>query len=199
MLRIANDIAYRTDGIFDVVAAGTGGAAEWTDLDLSLPGAIRMRKKLRLSLGGLARGFAVDLAVQALKEMGAGAGLVDIGGCIRAFGQRAWRVDYGTTYDLATASTSPGIPVVVHDSAIAGIGSMFDRVTLVDPHRKQVSSTQGWVDHNLLVRAKSCAVADALTKVSALNMEESTQLLMPFGADAITLSRTGAEPLKQMH
>lgn len=189
ILQIANDIAYRTDGVFDIVAAGADGTAEWTDLDLSVRGAIRLRRQLRLSLGGLQRGFAADLAVKALKEMGVGAGLVDIGGCIRAFGPRAWRVEYGASYDLASASSTPGVPVILQDSAMAGIGSMFAYRTLIDPHEKQVTSTQQWLDTTLLVRAKTCAVADALTTVAVLRMNEREQLLEQFGAHTIVWSK----------
>ena len=198
-LCIANDVAYRTDGLFDVVAAGTGGAAEWTDLDLSVKGAVRLRKKLRFSLGGLVRGFAADLAVKALKEMNVGAGLVDIGGCIRAFGPRAWRIEYGASYDLAGAETKPGVPIVLQDGSMAGVGSMFAHVSLLDPHEKQVSSTQEWQDTTLLVRAKACVVADALTTVAALRMAERERLLEQFGARTIVISAHDKGGLQGAH
>lgn len=195
LLRIANDIAYRTDGLFDVVAAGTDGTAEWTDLDLSVRGAIRLRKKLRFSLGGLVRGFAVDLAVKALKEMNVGAGLVDIGGCIRAFGPRAWRIEYGASYDLAKAMATQGVPILLQDGSIAGIGSMFANVMLLDTEEKQIRSTHEWRDTTLLVRAKACVIADALTTVGALRMDQRERILEQFGAQTIVLSSQQNEPL----
>lgn len=42
---------------------------------------------LRIDLGGIAKGYAIDQAVQAMIELGAIGGLVDIGGDLRVFGK----------------------------------------------------------------------------------------------------------------
>jgi thiamine biosynthesis lipoprotein len=42
---------------------------------------------MRLDFGGIAKGYAVDLAVEAMKSSGATSGMVDIGGNIRCFGR----------------------------------------------------------------------------------------------------------------
>lgn len=42
---------------------------------------------MRLDLGGIAKGYAVDLAVEAIRQNGALGGMADIGGNIRCFGQ----------------------------------------------------------------------------------------------------------------
>lgn len=47
---------------------------------------------VRIDLGGIAVGFAVDRAVAILKSDGVKEGLVDAGGDIRVFGDRVWRV-----------------------------------------------------------------------------------------------------------
>lgn len=41
---------------------------------------------MEVDLGGIAKGYAIDLAVRALQATGAGAGIVDIGGDLRLFG-----------------------------------------------------------------------------------------------------------------
>jgi thiamine biosynthesis lipoprotein len=49
---------------------------------------VRFEKEgMRLDLGGIAKGYAVDLAVEAIRQNGALGGMVDIGGNIRCFGQ----------------------------------------------------------------------------------------------------------------
>jgi thiamine biosynthesis lipoprotein len=49
---------------------------------------VRLEKEgMRLDLGGIAKGYAVDLAVEAIKQNGALGGMADIGGNIRCFGQ----------------------------------------------------------------------------------------------------------------
>lgn len=42
---------------------------------------------MRLDFGGIAKGYAVDLAAEAMKSSGAKSGMVDIGGNIRCFGK----------------------------------------------------------------------------------------------------------------
>ena len=52
---------------------------------------------MRIDLGGIAKGYAVDKAVEAMQKKGALGGMVDLGGNIRCFGrvprgQQKWRI-----------------------------------------------------------------------------------------------------------
>ncbi len=50
---------------------------------------------MQLDFGGIAKGYAVDLAVARLRELGIGSAIVNAGGDLRAFGRhgdRPWRV-----------------------------------------------------------------------------------------------------------
>jgi len=54
-------------------------------------------KGMRVDLGGIGKGYAVDKAIEAIKELGALGAMVDLGGNIRCFGQpprgqECWRV-----------------------------------------------------------------------------------------------------------
>ena len=54
-------------------------------------------KGMRIDLGGIGKGYAVDKSVEAMKQRGAIGGMVDLGGNIRCFGQpprgqESWRV-----------------------------------------------------------------------------------------------------------
>jgi len=55
------------------------------------------RAGMEADLGGIAKGYAIDLAAEALQAEGAGAGIVDIGGDLRLFGRPAgrqkWRIE----------------------------------------------------------------------------------------------------------
>lgn len=68
---------------FRLVQVGPAGTA------LSAPG-------MRVDLGGSAKGYAVDRAVEALRDAGVGAGLVEAGGDIRYWGEKPdgsdWRL-----------------------------------------------------------------------------------------------------------
>jgi thiamine biosynthesis lipoprotein len=58
------------------------------DIELGT-GWARLRRPVRLTLDGIAKGFAVDLAVHALRLAGAASGWVNAGGDLRVFGDRA--------------------------------------------------------------------------------------------------------------
>ncbi|MHC4462291.1 MAG: FAD:protein FMN transferase [Planctomycetota bacterium] len=48
---------------------------------------------MRIDLGGIAKGYAIDKAIEAMQNCGAAGGMVDIGGDIRCFGVRAGKKD----------------------------------------------------------------------------------------------------------
>lgn len=203
LLQLANDISYRTDGLFDIAAAGTDGIARWTDIDLSQKGAVRLRRKLFLSVGGIVKGFAVDLAVKAMQDMGVGAGLVDIGGCIRSFGPSEWRIEFTppqSRYGRDDKASDTGgdrnvVPVSLQNSSLAGCGSYFGGARLMDIENGITMSAFEWAEMNMLVRAQSCAVADALAKVATIRPQDSHKILAQYGAEATVLTSFGAERL----
>jgi thiamine biosynthesis lipoprotein len=63
---------------------------EGNEVRFSVPG-------MEVDLGGIAKGYAVDLAAQALQQAGAKAGIVDIGHNLNLFGlpagEKSWRVE----------------------------------------------------------------------------------------------------------
>ncbi|MFH1748472.1 MAG: FAD:protein FMN transferase [Planctomycetota bacterium] len=56
----------------------------------------KLARGMQIDLGGIAKGYALDLAAEAMKQAGATGGLVDVGGDIVAFGHRekgqSWRI-----------------------------------------------------------------------------------------------------------
>ena len=50
------------------------------------------RKRMAIDLGGVAKGYAVDQAIEVLKKRGIEAALINAGGDIRVMGKRAWKV-----------------------------------------------------------------------------------------------------------
>ena len=62
--------------------------SRWADIKLSSDGAQKLSDTACVDLGGIAKGYGIDLAVEALKTGGASAGIVDIGGDVRCFGEK---------------------------------------------------------------------------------------------------------------
>ncbi|MCL0070340.1 FAD:protein FMN transferase [Dehalococcoidia bacterium] len=67
---------------------------DWRALELDEDnGRARFLKEgMKITLGGIAKGYAVDRAIAVLKESGVERALVDIGGDIRGFGPKGWRI-----------------------------------------------------------------------------------------------------------
>ena len=50
------------------------------------------KKGMKIDLGGIAKGYAVDCAVEALKRNGIKTGMVNAGGDLRCFGGKTWKI-----------------------------------------------------------------------------------------------------------
>jgi len=57
-----------------------------SDLSLPCPGEVVKHREVRLDVGGVAKGFAVDCAIDALRTAHCSGGLVNAGGDLRVFG-----------------------------------------------------------------------------------------------------------------
>ena len=65
-------------------------------LDAETHAVTLLAENMQVDLGGIAKGYALDLAAEAMRKSGASGGLVDVGGDIVAFGKREdgtpWRI-----------------------------------------------------------------------------------------------------------
>lgn len=199
VLALAAEIACASEGAFDVTVGGATLAhsgmrpheneidprATFRDIELLVPCRVRLRKSLVIDLGGIAKGYAVDAAVDALKDLGIPAGSVNAGGDIRAFGSEPVTVqvrDPGNPalmranvelLDQALA-TSANYP---EDAAFGAAG------TVLDPHHGKAVKA----GRSASVRARTCAVADALAKCVLLLGTDSAQALSRYDAKGFML------------
>lgn len=121
----------------------------------------RLRRPIQLSVDGIAKGFAVDLAVQVLRRAGFGSGWVNAGGDLRAFGNCAVPVQRreadGTLAPLGILSNG-----AIASSAAATVqDSRFPGLIMASDGGRPLPGT--WS-----VYARRAWRADALTKVAAL-------------------------------
>jgi FAD:protein FMN transferase len=132
------------------------------------------RRDVRIDLGGIAKGFAVDRVPR---------GLVNAGGDVAAFGPEPYTVDVHDPRHRGRIL----LRVQILDEAIASSGHAFDRVAgdasmaIVDPGSEQPAAAV----HGASVRAPSCVIADALTKLVVLAGESADALLAKYGASAL--------------
>jgi len=146
---------------------------------------------VRIDLGGIAKGFAVDRAIDILQDLGIPRGLVNAGGDLAAFGTSTHRVHIRDPRDPRAAIGW----VEIGNEALASSGGCFDPFhmsrlegsAIVDPRvRAPTEAISG-----ATVRAPSCVVADALTKVVMIAGEAAVTLLERHGASAIFVTASG--------
>ena len=167
--------ARLSDGAFDA----SGG--DWRAVTLT-GRTLRFSRPLRLDLSGIAKGFAVDRAVVAMRAAGATAGLVNAGGDLRGFGPDAWPIR------IVGADRVPVGQVELTDAALATSAGRPDGSFAHLPGR-DARLTAATVE-------AACAIdADALTKIVLSGSARAATCLAAAGARALTLTAGGAAGL----
>jgi thiamine biosynthesis lipoprotein len=146
---------------------------------------------VRIDLGGIAKGFAVDRALEILRGFSAASGLVNAGGDLAAFGPEPQTIHIRHPRDPRRLICS----VEVADQALASTARRFDPFqsadtvgsAVIDPgSRKPAQAIVG-----ATVRAPCCMIADALTKIVMIAGTDATELLEHYNASALLISTDG--------
>ena len=205
VLEAAQQFARESDGIFDITMARflasrgylprceyrPHNAATWRDILLRKNCRIFFRRPVIVDLGGIAKGFAVDRAIEALKDNGVVAGMVNAGGDLRIFGQASQVIHVRHPAEPTRFAGA----VRLRDRAMATSGIYFER----RKHRRNyvgplLDGRTGRFGRKLIsvsVAAAECIVADALTKIVFSLREKAAGLLVRYHADALLLERDG--------
>lgn len=136
---------------------------------------------MQIDLGGIAKGYALDLAAEAMRVAGATGGLVDVGGDVVAFGPREdgrpWRVGVKHPFQAGLLLT-----LSLRDRAVAtsGVQQRFNTIAgrryshIVDPRTGRPAEQAPAVT----VIAPDGLTADAwATAFSVLSVDEGAALL----------------------
>ncbi|MDR3417819.1 MAG: FAD:protein FMN transferase [Nevskia sp.] len=179
VLAAALDLSRRSGGAFDV-AVGTrlqlwgylpggeeppDGEADWTAIRLLPDCRVRFERPLRIDLGGIAKGYAVDCAVASLLRDGVQSALVNAGGDMRAAGPAPRRI----WLRHPDAPALGAHQLTLCDQALATSATYFSRrlhggrevSPLLDPRSGRPCLDGASVS----MLAPDCLHADALTKV----------------------------------
>jgi thiamine biosynthesis lipoprotein len=150
------------------------------------------RRSLIVDLGGIAKGFAVDRAVDALKENGIECGIVNAGGDLRTFGLASQLIHLRHPTDPTRVAGA----VRLRERAMATSGIYFARRKYrgkyVGPLLDGRTGQSARELISVSVGAAECMVADALTKIVFALREKAAGLLTQYLADALLLERGGA-------
>jgi thiamine biosynthesis lipoprotein len=159
LLQLARRLYDITDGIFDPCLPTRPGRLGDIEIQPNTP-ALICHVPVELDLGGIAKGHAIDRAVEKLQESGCASGLVNAGGDLRVFGDRS------ETIFLRRRVSEPTFnPLSLKNAALA--------VSDLDADNRP-SEHQGYyvrgrnsslaIPHYAAVIASTAATADALTK-----------------------------------
>jgi len=158
---------------------------------------------MQLDLGGIAKGYAVDKAVEVMQTHGAIGGMVDLGGDIRCFGaplkgRKHWVIGLqNPDAGKGLAGREVLLKLKMTNGAIATSGDYQQFVLIEDKryshiiNRKTGTSTEGL--SSVTIIADNAANADALaTAVSVMGAESGIELIEKVsGTEAILIT---AEP-----
>jgi FAD:protein FMN transferase len=154
VLERAEEIRLASGGLFDAQACG-------------------------YTLDGIAKGFAVDRAVEALQAEGIASGVVNAGGDLRVFGEG---------YEDIYVRPSHHANTLVHigrlkDAAVATSGAAL----LIDPRSSRRRARAAGAS----VLAADCATADALTKPCLLEPDQARDIAARLCAHVLRLEIDG--------
>lgn len=187
VLQAALDLAEETNGVFDpaignaLVASGALPApaaapspdpdASWRDVEIGADGRVRFARPLWLDFGGIAKGYAVDIALAAMDLPPDVRVVIDAGGDFRVAGPGPEMIR------LAVPATEAVPLVALEDGALASSTSAPEWGACFSAHVHGRTRRPVGIDSFAAVAAPTCMAADALTKpVLALGVEAESLL-----------------------
>jgi thiamine biosynthesis lipoprotein len=159
------------------------------DIHFTYPQTLRASKPVCLDLGGIAKGFAVDKAVESLMADGIKSGCVNAGGDLRVFGQSPRSIQIRNPF-LPNQLINIGS---LQNGAIATSGLYFskrdqEQSHIINPFAQDESEAHIHFSDSYSILANECVYADALTKVLALSAGQHHPCLDYFSAKALRIS-----------
>lgn len=208
VLRQALSIHHATDGLFDCAVGhellhwqllppdrslGSVRSGSLKAIRVLSGNRVAYTAKIALDLGGIAKGFAVDCAIAVLRRHGIRHAAVNAGGDLRVIGNDEHPIYLRNPLDPRQISLAGTLRdgAIATSSAAATLKTWRGRSVsaLVAKDRKPITDCASYS-----VIAKTCLIADALTKVLAQVRQTDSPYLEWFGAKAVIVEARVAEP-----
>ena len=195
VIELAKHLYETTGGLFDICVAPRLVRSGYLPANASAPlhrfdgsnpddieilegNRVHLRRPVMIDLGGIAKGYAVDRAIECLQGQGVPAAMVNAGGDLRHYGDEPWRVH------LRNADGTVGEVMSLRPCAIASSANSLTRKRklsgAVTPHIGPDGKAVR-IDRTISVLAKSCMLADAMTKVAMTDRCLADRLLVGEG------------------
>ncbi|MEJ2147238.1 MAG: FAD:protein FMN transferase [Acidobacteriota bacterium] len=206
VLKTAQVLAKKTGGLFDITVAPAltslgylprrtdfpraSGHGDWRHVELSPGFGVRFTRRVRIDLGGIAKGYAVDRAVEVLEEHGISTASVNAGGDLRVLGR-----DQRAVYVRRPSAPSELWPLIQITTGAAATSADYFRLRrwcgrrvtpLIHPRSRKPCPS----GRSVTVLARDCMIADALTKVVHADPAEAGTTLAAHSACALIVEET---------
>lgn len=151
VLQLAKQIHESSNGVFDPCLPSCEGTMSHVEL---LPdNRVICHMPVSMDMGGIAKGFAVDCAIDVLQRAGCRSGLVNAGGDIRVFGETQIMHIAGNPQSIELCDQALAVSEYHHADHPAEHRGYYHRDSGTSPIYMRVA-----------VMAETAAIADALTK-----------------------------------
>lgn len=227
VLERAQKIAAETDGAFDITVgpcvslwrkarrekklprpellAESLKAVGWQKLklDANARTATLLVPDMRLDLGSIAKGYAIDEALHVLRKQGINSALVTGGGDMAAGDpppdRKGWRI---TLAPLDVTNAPPARHVLLTNAGLGTSGDLFQHVEIDGRRYSHIVDPKtgfGLTDHSLVtVIAKDCITANTLaTAISVLGPDAGMKLVERTSGAAAHLVRKPADAIEK--
>ncbi len=220
VLRLAQQVAERSDGAFDVTVqplwqawdaarrAGRVPTAQalaqararvgWRDLEVGVDRVRLRRAGMALTLNGIAQGYAADLARERLRALGIQHALLDTGEWAplgRGPDDRPWTLAVANPRGVAADAVRAVAAMQVDGRSVATSSDAHTTFTADRRHHHIFDPRSGQSPTRLAsvtVVAASCALADALTKVMFMGgIDDALVRARHWGVDVLAIDKSG--------
>lgn len=228
VLSRAQQISRQTDGAFDIsvgpcvslwrkarrekklprpeLLAEALGAVGWRKIQLDSRNrtATLLAPHMRLDLGSIAKGYAIDEALKVLRNHGIQHALVTGGGDMAAGepppGKPGWRI---TLAPLDVTNAPPERHLLLRNAGLGTSGDLFQHVEIDGVRYSHIVNPRtgyGLTDHSLVtVIARDCITANTLaTAVSVLGPKEGLKQVEATPRAALHLVRKPGQTIEQL-
>ncbi|MCE7506331.1 FAD:protein FMN transferase [Polynucleobacter sp. IMCC30063] len=177
ILLIAQQIFVHSAGLFNCgigqrtikLKKARAAFGDLADLEFLPNGLVYAKRPLCLNLGGIAKGYAVDCAVENLLQQGVAAGCVNAGGDLRVFGASGQKIYIRLPHQWQSLIELGEL----QNGAVASSANYFYRHDQAQTERQGIvhptAGLRSDSPHSYSVIAPQCVHADALTKVLILS------------------------------
>lgn len=200
VLNTCNALSDMSDGLFDITIAPKliqmgylpsslhhEATGNWKDIVLLEEGSLQLTRPVCIDLGGIAKGYCVDRAIDVLHTYGLQSGSVNAGGDLRIFGPDPQPLY--TRHPLFPEQTLP-ITEICNSAAATSAGYYSHKIvdeTSITPLINTKTGLPLPCDCSVTVLAETCMMADALTKIVHADPHAAKSILETFNARAFLI------------